>query len=412
MPEKFVAEVLHVAGPCDLAVLTVKDERFWKGKTVLNLTEDLPQLDENVTCVGYPIGGENISVTRGVVSRIDMNEEILRVQIDAAINPGNSGGPVFNSSNQVIGMARATLKNATNIGYIIPALLIRLFLTATESSGKYMGWSSLWIPYIQSLENPCLRARLKLGPQHAGGIRIRTVEPLGPCAGKVQMNDVLLAVDGTVIARDATVRLRGDERISDLYLVTRKPVGSKVHLKLLRDGVEIEEEVVATTPRYLVPRYAGFDINPSYFICGGLVFVPLSRPWAKEAKKDRIADSFCGFLKKEGQQIVILSKVLAHKVNFGYHNLGAEVLRTFNGHQIHNLSHLKYLVDHCKEDYYEFSFRRTVDDIENPTQAPVLVVLDANECKSTASDILSQHMIQSDCLISEPCPKYVPLKEE
>ena len=90
-----------------------------------------------VTCVGFPVGGENISVTRGVVSRVDVNIDgttttnttttattnttatattimiiiliilililimmiiimigLLRYQIDAAINPGNSGGPV------------------------------------------------------------------------------------------------------------------------------------------------------------------------------------------------------------------------------------------------------------------------------------------------------------------------------
>ena len=54
---------------------------------------NLPKLDENVTCVGFPQGGTQISVTRGVVSRIDVNSQYeLRIQIDAAINAGNSGG--------------------------------------------------------------------------------------------------------------------------------------------------------------------------------------------------------------------------------------------------------------------------------------------------------------------------------
>ena len=52
--------------------------------------------------VGYPRGGDSMSVTKGVVSRIDMRRyrtaggKLLCVQIDAAINPGNSGGPAFN----------------------------------------------------------------------------------------------------------------------------------------------------------------------------------------------------------------------------------------------------------------------------------------------------------------------------
>ena len=62
-------------------------------KKVLTLSTGLPKLDENVTCVGFPQGGTQISVTRGVVSRIDVDSHyVLRIQIDAAINPGNSGG--------------------------------------------------------------------------------------------------------------------------------------------------------------------------------------------------------------------------------------------------------------------------------------------------------------------------------
>ena len=60
---------------------------------LLTLSTGLPKLDENVTCVGFPQGGTQISVTRGVVSRIDVDSQyVLRIQIDAAINPGNSGG--------------------------------------------------------------------------------------------------------------------------------------------------------------------------------------------------------------------------------------------------------------------------------------------------------------------------------
>eukprot|EP00435_Cladocopium_sp_Y103_P053898 s453_g17.t1 len=100
-PVKYNARVVALGLPCDLAVLEV-EENFWRGKerkTPPTLTEDpeesmklsreLPKLDDNVTCIGFPVGGENISVTRGVVSRIDVNVDgLMRIQIDAAINPG------------------------------------------------------------------------------------------------------------------------------------------------------------------------------------------------------------------------------------------------------------------------------------------------------------------------------------
>lgn len=59
------------------------------GSKCLTFSAGLPRLDENVTCVGFPQGGSQISVTRGVVSRIDVDSNyVLRIQIDAAINPG------------------------------------------------------------------------------------------------------------------------------------------------------------------------------------------------------------------------------------------------------------------------------------------------------------------------------------
>ena len=78
-------------------------------------------MQQSVTVVGYPTGnqdsalllpplskfkvshagGDNVSVTKGVVSRVlvwsysHSHELLLSIQVDAAINPGNSGGPVL-----------------------------------------------------------------------------------------------------------------------------------------------------------------------------------------------------------------------------------------------------------------------------------------------------------------------------
>ena len=45
---------------------------------------------------GYPQGGDSLSITKGIVSRVVMtryahsSNKLLGIQIDAAINPGNS----------------------------------------------------------------------------------------------------------------------------------------------------------------------------------------------------------------------------------------------------------------------------------------------------------------------------------
>jgi len=105
-PDKVDARVVAIGHDSDTALLAVDDESFWAGLGHLELGE-LPELQERVTVVGYPTGGDNISVTAGVVSRVDLHRyslsyvSLLAIQIDAAINSGNSGGPAFDHTGKV-----------------------------------------------------------------------------------------------------------------------------------------------------------------------------------------------------------------------------------------------------------------------------------------------------------------------
>src|SRR5437016_4809397 len=71
----------------------------------------IPALESTVSAYGYPIGGERMSVTTGIVSRVDFRlythssvDQHLAIQISAQINPGNSGGPVMQDT-KVVGVA-------------------------------------------------------------------------------------------------------------------------------------------------------------------------------------------------------------------------------------------------------------------------------------------------------------------
>ena len=115
---KFVAKVLAIGTECDIALLTVEDDAFWEGSEAIEFG-DLPRLQDDVIVVGYPIGGDTISVTSGVVSRIEVTQythgssELLGIQIDAAINSGNSGGPAFDPEGACVGIAFQSLKVKT-----------------------------------------------------------------------------------------------------------------------------------------------------------------------------------------------------------------------------------------------------------------------------------------------------------
>jgi len=64
----------------------VADETFWEDLCPLEFGE-IPALEEDVVCVGFPTGGDNISVTRGVVSRVEIQRyahsavELLAIQV-------------------------------------------------------------------------------------------------------------------------------------------------------------------------------------------------------------------------------------------------------------------------------------------------------------------------------------------
>lgn len=76
---------------------------------------------QHFSCWIVIAGGDNISVTKGVVSRVEPTQyvhgatQLMAIQIDAAINPGNSGGPAI-MGTKVVGVAFQNLSGAENIG--------------------------------------------------------------------------------------------------------------------------------------------------------------------------------------------------------------------------------------------------------------------------------------------------------
>ncbi|RYR25338.1 hypothetical protein Ahy_B02g059043 [Arachis hypogaea] len=108
--EDLFSKVLAKGVDCDIALLSVESDEFWRDMEPLRLGR-LPHLQDSVTVVGYPLRGDTISVTKRVASRIEVtsyahgSSDLLGIQIDAAINSGNSGGPAFNDQGECIGVA-------------------------------------------------------------------------------------------------------------------------------------------------------------------------------------------------------------------------------------------------------------------------------------------------------------------
>ncbi|XP_050140379.1 protease Do-like 2, chloroplastic isoform X4 [Malus sylvestris] len=398
---KFVAKVLARGVDCDIALLSVESEEFWKGAEPLQLGS-LPHLQEAVTVVGYPLGGDTISVTKGVVSRIEVtpyahgSSDLLGIQIDAAINPGNSGGPAFNDQGECIGVAFQVYRSeeAENIGYVIPTTVVSHFLDDYERNGKYTGFPCLGV-LLQKLENPALKACLKV--ESIVGVLVRRVEPTSDAHNVLKEGDVIVSFDDVHVGCEGTVPFRSNERIAFRYLISQKFAGDVADIGIIRAGEYMKVKAVLHPRVHLVPFHIDGG-QPSYLIIAGLVFTPLSEPLIEEECDDSIglkllAKARYSLARFKGEQIVILSQVLANEVNIGYEDMSNQQVLKLNGIQIRNIHHLAYLVDSCKDKYLVFEFEDNY-----------ITVLEREAAAAASSCILKDYGIPSErsCDLLDP----------
>src|SRR2546421_8738669 len=232
-PNKYPATVQFIANDCDLALITVSAPDFFKNMLPLKFG-GIPALESTVSAYGYPIGGERMSVTTGIGSRIDFQlythssiDQHLAIQISAQINPGNSGGPVM-QDGKVVGVAFQGYSGdvAQGVAYMIPTPVIHRFLTDLKD-GHYDKYVDLGLSYAK-LQNPAQRRFYGL-KDDGRGIVVTTVISAGSAAKTLQQGDVLLAIDDHPIASDSNVELEG-ERAEFQEGVERKFNGDSVRL--------------------------------------------------------------------------------------------------------------------------------------------------------------------------------------
>ncbi|WKA08616.1 hypothetical protein VitviT2T_026323 [Vitis vinifera] len=394
---KYLATVLAIGTECDIAMLTVNDDEFWEGVSPVEFG-NLPTLQDAVTVVGYPIGGDTISVTSGVVSRIEIlsyvhgSTELLGLQIDAAINSGNSGGPAFNEKGNCVGIAFQSLKHedAENIGYVIPTPVIKHFIQDYEKNGAYTGFPILCLEW-QKMENPDLRMAMGMKPDQKG-VRVRRIDPTAPESKVLKPSDIILSFDGVDIANDGTVPFRHGERIGFSYLVSQKYTGDNATITVLRDSKMLKFNIKLATHRRIIPAH-NKGKPPSYYIIAGFVFSTVSVPYLRsEYGKDYEYEAPVKLLDKllhsmpqsEDEQLVVVSQVLVADINIGYEDIVNTQVLALNGKPVKNLKSLANMVESCDDEFLKF-------DLEYQQ----IVVLRTKTAKAATLDILTTHCIPS-----------------
>eukprot|EP00927_Polykrikos_kofoidii_P027953 TRINITY_DN24482_c0_g1_i1.p1 TRINITY_DN24482_c0_g1~~TRINITY_DN24482_c0_g1_i1.p1 ORF type:complete len:487 (-),score=94.52 TRINITY_DN24482_c0_g1_i1:31-1491(-) len=333
--QKYEAQVIARGIDCDLALLTVRDAAFWSsGLAEQEICTEVPALFAEVVCVGYPTGGDNLCVTKGVVSRVDYEDDPdpwknrLVIQIDAAVNPGNSGGPALEApGGACVGVAYQSLKDGSteNIGFIIPISVVNKFLTSWRrdknktvevkgvdvcagdgnadrsgvsidpTAGK-MGDTDVDSVVarvtsfghgrftVQKLENAGMRRALGMRDGQSG-VLVKGIDPTTPNAEVLSVGDVLLALDGVVIGNDGCVPfgcgIAREDRVPFPYLAIDRFVGDSMEARVLHDGNEISCTIRLYADEPLVPSEKEAPWLLDYAVIGGLVFVVLSRQYLR-----------------------------------------------------------------------------------------------------------------------------------
>jgi S1-C subfamily serine protease len=109
-----------------------------------------------VHVLGFPVGGDEVSITEGVVSRVEVqsyshsHSRALAVTVDAAVNSGNSGGPVVSClTGKLIGIAFQGYAGSSveNQGHMVPIPFVHHFLEGVHRGNPKLPSLGMYEPH-------------------------------------------------------------------------------------------------------------------------------------------------------------------------------------------------------------------------------------------------------------------------
>lgn len=250
--EVFRAEVVGSDIDLDVAILRVPDSAAESIPAVALGDSDAMEVGDWVTAIGNPFGLEH-TVTAGIVSSVyrdvpgpvGQGEFRNMIQTDAAINPGNSGGPLVNARGEVIGINTMIVGQGQGLGFAIPINIVKQVLDRLVNAGEVArSWLGVVIRDVNENSAPYLNS------PYSFGVWIRNLVPGTPAAASLEVNDIVLSVNG--------VRVEAWTDLLDAIQYQR--IGDTVQMEVLRDGQYINIETgLAVKPRN--EELGIFDLN-------------------------------------------------------------------------------------------------------------------------------------------------------
>lgn len=354
-PVKINVEVEYISDDYDLAILKFNPDFDTSTLVPLKLG-DMPEIQAPIKVYGFPMGGDNVSITEGIISRIQVYTYVFSrqaftvLQTDAAINPGNSGGPVFHNE-AVVGVAFQGHGNADNIGYLIPVHIVKHFIKDVKD-GAYDGIPSLglvWAP----LESKIHRRMLGMEGSESG-VLVKRVLKESILSGIVEEGDVLTHINGNTIGIDGSIQFRNRDKINFSYALENSTYGEKLDLKVLRAGKMKHIEIVLS-PLKSSPAIAEYSslASPTYYIKSGFIFEKLSVNYLNKYTQAMFTNRNTPYeliaLKEnppaDVDEVIIIVSVLSDDSNEGYQDLTNVIVEKINGVPVKNFGDLIKMLD-------------------------------------------------------------------
>lgn len=220
----------------DLAVIKINATGLpslpWGDSTAL-------RTGQTVLAFGNPFGFR-FTVTRGIVSAVnrtnpysdDPHKPGQFIQTDAAINPGNSGGPLVDARGEVVGINTFLISPSgsfSGMGFAIPTQVAKGTVETLIKDGK-VRHAYLGVGITDITPDNAHFFHL----QDTNGAAITEVQNDSPGArAGLKVGDVITEVNGQKVTDAGGLQV----------LIGQQAPGSKVNVKILRDGKEMSVPV-------------------------------------------------------------------------------------------------------------------------------------------------------------------------
>ena len=242
----------------DIAVLKIQAEGL--SPVILGDSDEL-NVGDGVVAIGNPLGELTFSLTSGAVSAKDREITLSGgvtmnlLQTDCAINSGNSGGALFNMYGEVVGITNAKYSGSSgssasidNIGFAIPINSVRSIVESVIEKGYISK------PYIGvSVMDVSEESQLYGVP---AGVAVQSVAEDSPAqqAG-VEAGDVITAINGVSMDRDALVRYVGSANVGDSLTLSVYRKGQTLELTVtVGEQIQSAQAKAETTQQSTAPK--------------------------------------------------------------------------------------------------------------------------------------------------------------